>query len=96
VHGPHGAATKPFDEATVIVSRRAGKSRVMAALAVFHACIVDHSRHISTGERPVVAIISSDRRNSRVIFDYVRALIADTPLLADLIEEQTKESLTHQ
>lgn len=86
--------TAPFEEATVIVSRRAGKSRIMAALAVHHACIVDHSASISTGERPVVAIISSDRRSSRVIFEYVRGLIADTPLLADLIEEETKDSLT--
>src|SRR5215208_5380894 len=73
----HTGRTEPpvsiFSEAWLICGRRAGKSFILAVVAVFLACF-------RSCERATVMVIATDRRQARVIFRYIRALITLTPL----------------
>ena len=84
---------RPLSEAWLICGRRAGKSFVLALIAVFLACFKSYGQYLGPGERATVLVIAVDRRQARVIFRYVRGLIANTPLLAPLIERETADTL---
>ena len=83
--GRTAAPTQPANEAWLVVGRRGGKSRVLALVAVFLAAFFDWTPFLSPGERGVVMVLASDRRQARVIFGYVRALLSDVALLAPLV-----------
>jgi terminase large subunit-like protein len=83
---------KPFRECFVIAGRRSGKSVIAALVAVFTACFVDHSESLAPGERGIVMVLSSDRRQAKIIFNYILALL-QVPLLKGLIEAERKESI---
>lgn len=85
---------KPFGETTLICGRRAGKSRVMALLAVFLAVFRDYSGRLAPGEMATVAVIAADRRQARVILRYVTGLLRAVPMLSELVEEELAESIT--
>ncbi len=87
------APTHPFTEGWLICGRRAGKSFVLALIAVFLACFKSYSEFLGPGERATVMVIATDRRQARVIFRYIRGMISSTPLLADLIERETADTL---
>src|SRR5215470_1038207 len=59
--------TAPADEAWLICGRRAGKSFVLALVAVFLACFRSYAEHLQPGERATVLIVARDRRQARVI-----------------------------
>ena len=86
---PLGA--RPATEGWLVVGRRGGKSFILALVAVFLACFRDWSPYLSPGERATIIIIATDRRQARVIFRYVLALLQNVPLLAPLIHYQTRE-----
>lgn len=75
-------------EVWMIAGRRSGKSRVAALLAVFFAAVKTHPRLVA-GERGVVLVLAADRKQARVIFDYVFAMLEQAPALAALIEGKT-------
>jgi hypothetical protein len=82
-----------FREAWLVCGRRGGKSIVLALIAVYLATFYDWSAYLSPGERATVMIIAVDRRQSRTIFRYLRALITRVPMLAALIERETADTL---
>jgi len=90
--GRSKSAAEPAKEGWLVCGRRAGKSFVLALCAVFLACFHDYRHHLSPGERGVVLIIATDRKQARVIFRYVRALLTKVPMLARMIERETVES----
>jgi hypothetical protein len=75
------------------VGRRGGKSRAIATLIVFIATLVDHSKAIVTGEKPIVLCLAPTARQARVVLDYISGIIESTPLLAPLIVNKTAETL---
>jgi hypothetical protein len=75
-----------FNEAWLIVGRRGGKSIILALIAIFLAVFKDWSNRLIPGERGTVLVIAADRRQARVIFRYVTALITETPLIASLVD----------
>lgn len=91
--GRAGAPTQPFTEGWLICGRRAGKSFVLALIAVFLACFRSYAEFLGPGERATVMVIATDRRQARVIFRYIRGMISGTPLLTDLIERETADTL---
>lgn len=91
--GRKEAPTETFTEGWLICGRRAGKSFVLALIAVFLACFKSYSEFLGPGERATVMVIATDRRQARVIFRYIRGMISGTPLLADLIERETADTL---
>ncbi len=91
--GRTDAPTQPFTEGWLICGRRAGKSFVLALIAVFLACFKSYTEFLGPGERATVMVIATDRRQARVIFRYIRGMISSTPLLSDLIERETADTL---
>lgn len=90
-----GRATLPgkaFTEAWLICGRRAGKSFVLALIAVFLACFTPWQPYLAIGERAMILVIATDRKQARVIFRYVKALLS-IPLLAQLCERGVTETI---
>jgi hypothetical protein len=62
-------------------------------IAVFLACFRDWRSFLGPGEVGTVMVIAADRKQARVIMRYVRGLITGVPMLAPLIEGETRESV---
>jgi hypothetical protein len=80
-------------EAWLICGRRAGKSYVLALIAVFLACFCEWSRYLSPGERGTIMVLAADRRQARTIYRYAHALLTRVPMLARLVERETAEAI---
>lgn len=80
--------TDPCREGWIICGRRSGKSRIAALVAIFLACF--RSYDLARGERGVVLVIAADRKQSRVVFRYIRGFL-ESPLLAQRIERETAD-----
>jgi hypothetical protein len=89
--------TVPFSaavtEAWLLCGRRSGKSRILALIAVSLACFRDYAPFLAPGERAVVMVLAVDRDQAQVIFQYARALIARTPMLAAMLIGETAETI---
>jgi phage terminase large subunit-like protein len=82
----------PAPEGWLVCGRRAGKSFTLALIAVFLACFRNWQPYLAPGERATVMVIATDRRQARVIFRYVSALLNNVPMLAKLIERETADT----
>jgi hypothetical protein len=82
VAGGRSPPARKVRELVVVVSRRAGKGRIGAALAVYEAVLVDHSAKLSPGETGVVAIVSPTLDQSRIMLNYVLGFLEASPVLA--------------
>ena len=85
--------SEPVQEIWVCCGRRAGKSFILALVAVFKACFCSYTAWLTPGERATIAIIASDRKQARVIFRYVKALLMRIPLLAETVERETDDTI---
>lgn len=92
--GRASAPTVAFLEAAIICGRRAGKSRVLATIAVFLACFRSYEQYLAPGEVATIAIIASDRKQARAIFRYILGLLQSIELLSPLIQDFTADSIT--
>lgn len=79
-------------EGWLICGRRSGKSRFVAAVLVYLACF--RTYRLAPGERGVLMCLAKDRRQARVIMRYVSGLLRACPMLARLIEAETRESIS--
>src|SRR5262245_25944220 len=82
-----------FQEAWFLCGRRAGKSRISALVLVYLACFVDWRRKLAPGESAVVMCLASDRRQARVVLDYVKGLLRACPMLNALIATERAEGV---
>jgi hypothetical protein len=81
-------------EAWLLCGRRSGKSRILSLVAVALAAFKDYGPFLAPGERAVVAVLAADRDQAQTIFGYVKALLAETPMLRSLIERETADEIT--
>src|SRR5262249_45725122 len=81
-------------EAWLVCGRRAGKSFILATIAVFLAAFRDWRPYLGPGEIATVMIVAADRRQARVTMRYCLGLLRAVPMLKQLIEAQTAESIT--
>jgi hypothetical protein len=84
--------TAPATEGWLICGRRAGKSFMLAICAVYLSAFHQYRQYLAPGERGVVLVVASDRKQARVIFRYVKALLLGVPMLRKLIERETGEA----
>ena len=91
--GRQTAPRKPAREGWVIAGRRAGKSLIAALVAVFLSCFRDYRKVLGPGERATVMVIAADRRQARVVFRYITGLMERIPMLAHMVERQTRETI---
>src|SRR5262249_39813995 len=74
------------------VGRRGGKSRILAAIAVYLGCCYDWSHFLDPGEIGVLPVLAADRRQARTIMGYVKAFL-EHPKLADRVQSDNAESV---
>jgi hypothetical protein len=91
VAGNRSIPTRSVRELWAIVGRRAGKSRMAAAVAVYLACFVKH--RLAAGERGMVLVLSGTTEQSRTVFDYARAFLEESPILQKEIESYTRTEI---
>ena len=84
--------SEPASEAWLVCGRRAGKSFVLALIAVYLAAFHDYRKYLAPGERGTVLVIATDRKQARTIFRYIRALLTQVPMLAKLITREDRET----
>ena len=93
-HTGHTAPpTKPARYAELVVGRRGGKSRILATIATYLGCVLDHSNYIVPGETPVIAIIAKDRDQAKVIKSYIVGFMREIPAFAGMIEDELAETV---
>jgi hypothetical protein len=85
--------TKPAQEAWLVCGRRAGKSLILATIAVFLAAFCDWRPFLGPGELATIMIIARDRRQARVIKRFITGLLHATPMLRQIIEDETAYSI---
>jgi hypothetical protein len=76
-----------------VIGRRGGKSFIVGLVAVFLACFFDYRPFLGPGEIGVVMVISTDRKQSRVIMRYLTAILNSVPMLRAMIVRQDSESI---
>jgi hypothetical protein len=84
--------TQPASESWLICGRRSGKSFMLALCAVYLAAFHSYRQYLAPGERGVVLVVASDRKQARVIFRYIRALLLTVPMLRKLVERETADA----
>ena len=62
-------------EAWFVIGRRGGKSRAIAALTVYLACLCKHQ--LVKGETGVALVIAPDKKQAKVILEYAHGIIED-------------------
>jgi hypothetical protein len=65
---------------------------MLALVAVYLAAFHSYRQFLAPGERGVILIVASDRKQARVIFRYVKALLLGVPMLRKLVERETAEA----
>jgi hypothetical protein len=90
--GREAAPSIVHKAAWLVCGRRAGKSFILALIAVFLATFYDYTKYIVPGERGTILIIASDRRQARTIFRYIRGLLHGVPMLRHMIERETADA----
>lgn len=89
--GRTSAPVSAFREAWLVCGRRAGKSFLMALIAVFLATFRDYRKHLQPGERATVAVIAADRKQARTVMRYVAGLVNGIAMLKRLVEREVTE-----
>lgn len=78
-----------FRTALFLTGRRSGKSRTAAVIGAFESVLAGHEHRSAKGERPLVAIVSPTRAQSRVVKEYIEAIF-DTDLLRPQVLNPTR------
>jgi hypothetical protein len=74
----------------LVIGRRGGKSRILALIAVWLACFVNHSDYLDSGELGIVQVLAADRDQAKVLLRYVRAFLHQVPMLRRLIKRASQ------
>jgi hypothetical protein len=80
------------EEGWLVVGRRGGKSFVLALIAVFIACFKDHRSYLAPGERGTVMVLAEDRKQTRIILRYIKALLS-IPILKRKLIAETRDGI---
>jgi hypothetical protein len=78
-------------ELWAIIGRRAGKSRIAAALAVYFAAFVPHK--LAPGERGMVLVLAASTEQAKATFSYALAFMRESPILRREVVEATQSEI---
>ncbi len=90
--GRSDMSTTAYREGHAICGRRAGKSLIASAIAVFTACFVDWSQKLQSGEVGTIMLIAASTTQARTIFGYVTAFL-EIPILKRMVRNATKDEI---
>jgi len=71
----------------------AGKSRILALVAVFLAAFKNYDAYFAPGEVATIAILAADRNQARSISRYCIGLLKAVPLMAPMVTKETDETI---
>ncbi len=91
--GREAPPTEALNEAWLVCGRRAGKSFTLSLIAVYLATFKDWRPYLTSGERGHIVVIAADRKQARVIFNYIKSLLTETAMLKDLVVRETGEEI---
>ena len=91
--GRSAPSTQQAQEAWLVCGRRAGKSFILAIVAVFLATFCNWRPFLGPGELATIMIIARDRRQARVIKRFIAGLLHAVPMLEQIIEDETTETI---
>ncbi len=80
---------KPFDETFLIIGRRGGKSFISALIAVYLAVFKDWSARLGPGEKGHIMCLANDKKQSGVVFSYVKEILT-LPILKGYVMSETQ------
>jgi hypothetical protein len=86
IAGDRSPPERKCRELWCVIGRRAGKSRMAAAIASYVTTCCDHSANLAPGEIGYVLVLALSRDQANAIFEYILAFIDRSPDLADMIE----------
>jgi hypothetical protein len=81
-------------EAWAVVGRRGGKGKIAALISVYLAFFRDYSKHLTSGEPGVVMCLAQNKKQARIVFKYVKAMVDAVPELSGLLTGDTTENLS--
>jgi len=82
--------TRRCEEIHICVGRKAGKSKIVAALACYLA-IEDHE--LSPRETGHIVILAADREQAKTLFDFAVAYFEESPILRQWVESKTRDEI---
>src|SRR5262249_60201590 len=88
-----GRAEPPPDrvsELWVIAGRRGGKSRAIATLLCYIACLCDHKPKLVAGEKGIALCLAPSQAQATVVLDYVGGILPEHPVLNQLIARRSR------
>jgi hypothetical protein len=91
VAGGRAPPTQRVRELWAIIGRRAGKSRVAAAIAVFLAIFVRY--RLAAGEHGMVLVLAASQEQARVVFAYAKAFLQTSPVLRQEVVDVTRSEI---
>ncbi|TLU71596.1 hypothetical protein FE263_16350 [Lichenicoccus roseus] len=91
--GRQDAPTTPVKELFLICGRRAGKSRILALIAVYFAIARDYAAYLGPGELAVIPVVASDTDQAKVIFRYILGMLDSVPGLSSAKSNETQDSV---
>lgn len=84
-------------ELWIIAGRRAEKTKTSAGIAAYLCCVWAEQSgaldKLATGERAVVAIIATDKKQAGILLNYVRGFCQESPVLSGMIESDNTEAI---
>ena len=83
----------PYREAWLIVGRRGGKSRALAAIATYLACFIDWRPRLAAGEVATILCLASDVDQAKTMLSYIKGLLSGNPMLRGLVIGETADKL---
>ena len=86
------APTKRVDEFWAVVGRRGGKTRGMAALAVYLAALCDHAHHLARGQRGFVLVVAPDLKQANELIGFCRGIF-ESPILKQLVLRESADEI---
>jgi phage terminase large subunit-like protein len=93
VAGNRSPPSRMVRELWAIVGRRAGKSRVAAAISAYVATCIDHGGKLSPGETGMVLVLASTTSQAKAVFNYILAFVQASPVLAQQIDAVTANEI---
>jgi hypothetical protein len=82
-----------FNEAWLVCGRRAGKSFILALVACYLGVFKDWKPYLSPGETGTIKIIATDKKQTKVIYWYCRALLLEVPSIEEMVTKETEEQI---
>jgi hypothetical protein len=91
--GRHGLPCGSFQTIYLICGRGAGKSFVLALIAVYLSCFRDWSSKLAPGGKPVVLLIAPTREQAKIDLAYIVGILEASPVLRKLVTNVTANTV---